>query len=136
MKEVQVWDERCQDMLQDCFGITDWEIFFDCCGDMDDLTETITEYMKFCEDNVTIRKLVRVYPNDKFEASADMRKCIMERRTAFINGVNDIVKAKRRELRAIIRKNKFKYKEKIEKQLRECQSGLEGTQCDDGQGGE
>ena len=29
VKEVQVWDERCQDMLQGCFGITDWEIFFD-----------------------------------------------------------------------------------------------------------
>lgn len=51
-------------MLQDYFEDIDWQMFFNCCNDTDELTETITEYMKFCEANVTTKKTIRAYPNN------------------------------------------------------------------------
>lgn len=58
VKDIQVWDARSEEMLQDCFDDTDWQKFFDCCSDTDELTETITEYIKFCETNFTFKKTI------------------------------------------------------------------------------
>lgn len=54
-------------------------------------TETVTEYMELCEANVTTKKTITVYLNNKLEASAEMNNCIRERRAAFINGDHNLV---------------------------------------------
>ncbi len=33
-----------------CLECTDWELFKSVCTDLDDLTETVTNYIVFCED--------------------------------------------------------------------------------------
>ncbi len=58
-----------------------------------------------------------------------MRQCIKERRTAFIKGDLDLVQLKKKELRSILKKNRRKYKGKVERQLcstnaREAWNGL------------
>ncbi len=73
--------------------------FLDCCSDTGELTETMTEYMKFCEVNVATKETVRVYPDNKTEASAEMRR--VKERTAFINGDLDLVKIKTTELSSV-----------------------------------
>ncbi|GFR74056.1 ReO_6 protein [Elysia marginata] len=62
---VSVWNAENTEMLQECFDCTDWTGFEDSCANIDELTDSITEYIKFCE-NVTIKKKEIVYfPNSK-----------------------------------------------------------------------
>lgn len=60
-----MWSDKRKEQLRDCFDDTNWDIFFESCQDGDELTVTITFYMKFCEDYVSETKTVKIFPNDK-----------------------------------------------------------------------
>ncbi len=47
-KIVPVWSEDSIQELMGCFECTDWELFRSVCTDLDDLTETVTNYIVFC----------------------------------------------------------------------------------------
>ena len=49
-KTIKVWDESGSERLRACFEITDWNVFYDSSSDLDELTDVITEYARFCED--------------------------------------------------------------------------------------
>ena len=43
-------DQRNRADLQACFDLTDWSVFEAAATDLDELTETVTSYISFCED--------------------------------------------------------------------------------------
>lgn len=45
-----VWSTESSQHIQDCFHCTDWDMFRESCSDLDELTETVTAYINFCED--------------------------------------------------------------------------------------
>ncbi|KAJ8028790.1 hypothetical protein HOLleu_31125 [Holothuria leucospilota] len=47
---IKQWSADAEDCLRDCFDSTDWSLFIDSSSDIHDLTETISSYIKFCED--------------------------------------------------------------------------------------
>ena len=49
-KKIKVWDEPGCERLRACFDITDWDVFYDSCAELDELCDVITDYVKFCED--------------------------------------------------------------------------------------
>lgn len=57
---VPVWSEESIKCLQDCFSCTDWDVFINVCADLDELTETMSAYITFCEDLVIPKKEIHV----------------------------------------------------------------------------
>lgn len=76
---------------------------------------TITSYIMFCEGNIIRTKTVRIYPNNKLWVTSDLKNCINQKKLAFVNGNTELVKEKRCELRAKLKKAKTEYKDKVEK---------------------
>lgn len=61
---VLVWSHDFIQRLQDCFGLTDWDLFTDACHDLDGLTETVSDYVNFCEELIIPKKSVYIFPNN------------------------------------------------------------------------
>ncbi len=54
-----------QQVLQVCHDLTDWSVFGDAATNLDELTETVTSYISYCEDiNIPTRTYV-TFNNDK-----------------------------------------------------------------------
>ena len=76
-KAVQIWTEDSMlSSLQACFDCTDWQGFFDACGDnIDELIETVSSYITFCVDSVIPSKQVVIFPNNKPWVTKDLIIC-------------------------------------------------------------
>lgn len=114
-KQIQVYSDSSREQLRDCLLDTDWDLFFDS-KDGEEITDTITSYIKFCEENVTETKIIKIFPNKSW-VSKEFKSCLAERRAAFLSGDMGLVQAKRRELRGKILKAKIEYKNKTEQKF-------------------
>lgn len=56
---------KSEEQLRDCLDGTNWDILFESLQDEDELMDTITSYIKFCEDYVSETKIVKIFPNNK-----------------------------------------------------------------------
>lgn len=81
MREVTVWSDDAIERLKGCLLCTDWNVFYD--PDIDTTTETITDYINFCVDNVLPKKNVIIYPNNKPYITKEIKNCINRKRIAF-----------------------------------------------------
>ena len=54
-----------EDRLRDCFDTTDWGMFIDTCDNINELCDTISSYICFCENVVSVEKTVSIFPNSK-----------------------------------------------------------------------
>ena len=114
---VKLWSEDSIASLQACFECTDWKCFTDGCGDnIDELTDTISSYVSFCEDTVIPVKTVVVFPNNKPWVNKDLKIAINRKKKVFFLGDLQAKKEATKEVRTEIGKPKSKYREKIEKQ--------------------
>ena len=52
--------ERLQKALMGCFHCTDWSVIVESSSDVCELTDTVSDYISFCEDCVIPRKTVNV----------------------------------------------------------------------------
>ena len=43
----------------------------------------MTDYIKFCKDNVLTKKNITMYPNNKPYISRDIKECIVKKQKAF-----------------------------------------------------
>ncbi len=50
VKTVCIWDNESVETLRGCFSCTNWDLFHSL--KLEEATDTITEYIKFCKDNV------------------------------------------------------------------------------------
>ncbi len=50
LRTVKRWTNEAERDLQACFLLTDWTVFEAAATDLDELTETVTSYINFCED--------------------------------------------------------------------------------------
>ncbi len=117
LKTVQQWSEEGEEELRHCFDTTDWTMFFDTCADPQDLTDTITSYIKFCEDTIITTKTVKVFSNNKPWLSKDLKTCLNEKKLAFLRGEMDLVREKETEFRQRVFKAKIDFKNKIEQRF-------------------
>ncbi len=56
---VNVWTEDSMETLKGCFLCTDWSVFHQL--ELNEATDTISDYINFCVDNVVVKKDVVVY---------------------------------------------------------------------------
>ncbi len=50
LRTVKKWTNEAEQDLKACFDLTDWTVFEAAANDLDELTETVTSYISFCED--------------------------------------------------------------------------------------
>ena len=81
IKTVKTWPEGALSQLQDCFAHTDWSILEQ--QDLQGFTDTVLSYIKYCTDNVTVDKNIKVYPNRKPWMTSEVQSLLRARNAAF-----------------------------------------------------
>ncbi len=64
-KIVRCWTEESIATLQACFDLTDWNVFYSSCRDLNKLTSTVSSYISFCVDSNIPCKEITIFPNNK-----------------------------------------------------------------------
>jgi hypothetical protein len=77
---VQQWNTEGLDSLQASFDCTDWEVFITACESMDELTETVSDYVDFCVQLSIATKEVKVYPNNKLWITSEINQLSTKRK--------------------------------------------------------
>ncbi len=77
-KQITVWPDNATSALQDCFQDTDWNMFKEAATynnhtDLQEYTETVTAYIKYCIDDVTVTKTITTRANRKPWMTAEVR---------------------------------------------------------------
>ena len=109
-KTVKVWDDDTADQLKCCFECMDWNVFIDSCDTNDELVDTVSDYIKFCEDSVIPTNTVTCYPNNKPWVTKELKAKLVQKRK-FLRSHNRIeLKLLQKQLDDEIKECKDKYK--------------------------
>lgn len=102
-KNIKLWTEDSISSLQGCLECTDWTCFYDTCNDINEITETMSAYVKYCVDMIIPSKKVVIYPNNKPWVTKELKSVINRKKKTFYLG--DLVekKAVSREVKNEIR---------------------------------
>jgi hypothetical protein len=117
VRSVQCWTPEACDELRGCMECTDWDVFVDSCETLDELSETVSDYINFCVDSVIPVKQVTHYANSKPWITRDIRDLLKKKRSAFASGDKEELRAVQKELKKAIREGKEQYKQKLEAKL-------------------
>ena len=115
MISVQQWTPDTIDLLQDCLDCTNWDMFIDSTSDLNELTDTITEYVNFCVDSCIPRKQVKAYPNNKPWITKEVKSIINRKKAVFGRGDKPELKF----IDRAIRRERANYPDKIEDNFKE-----------------
>ena len=102
-KIIRKWDHDTAETMRGCFEGTNWDIFYENEDDLDTITDSITSYICFCEENIVQTKRIKVYANSKPWVNRELKTILLEKRKAFLEGD----KQKQHEL-----EKEFKWKNK------------------------
>ncbi len=101
--------------LKACFNLTDWTVFEAAVNDLDELTETITSYINFCED-MCIPTMTRLtYNNDKPWFTAKLRQLLQAKEDDYRKSENVLYKQAKYTLEKETRVEKRNYSGKLRK---------------------
>ncbi len=85
LTKIQKVKKHNRTPLKVCFDLTDWSVFEAAATDLDELTETVTSYISFCEDMCIPTRTHLTYNNDKpwftaklKTAPSGQRRCLQE----------------------------------------------------------
>ena len=85
--------------LRGCFEATNRDVLTDNCTDPDELVDTVTSYVKICEETVIKTKSVRVCPKNKPLVTKDLKVHLNQTKLAFLKGRQEEYKEKEKEFR-------------------------------------
>ena len=107
-----MWNNDGIETLRGCFCCTDWSLFHSL--ELEEATDTMSEYIKFCKDNVLTKKTITMYPNNKPYISREIKECLVRKQRAFKSGDFLTMRNTQKEINHKIREAKQKEKEKFE----------------------
>ncbi|KAK2921577.1 hypothetical protein Q8A73_001062 [Channa argus] len=119
-KQVKLWTPETETTLQDCFALTDWDVFKaattleDSSISVQDYAEYVTGYISTCVDNIVPTILIRKFPNQKPWINSQVRQMLRTRSLAFRSGNETEYKAAKYGLRKAITAAKRQYREKLD----------------------
>ncbi|KAK3574559.1 hypothetical protein QTP86_010173 [Hemibagrus guttatus] len=117
VRTVKRWTSEKEQNLQACFECTDWSIFEAGATDLDELTETVTSYISFCEDMCIPTRTYLSFNNDKPWFTSKLRHLRQAKEDAFRNGDRVLYNQARNTLNKEIRVAKRSYAKKLENQF-------------------
>ncbi|KAK3549510.1 hypothetical protein QTP86_002481 [Hemibagrus guttatus] len=111
------WTNVTEWELETCFDYTDWDVFEAAATDLDELTDTVTSYISFCEDMCIPTRTFLSFSNNKPSFSGKLKQLCRARQDAFRSGDKVLYNQARNTLNKEIRLAKRKYSEKLKKQF-------------------
>jgi hypothetical protein len=114
VKTVKQWTADYVECLQGCFDCTAWDVFYDACESLDELTDVVSSYISFCVDTVIPTKQTVIFPNNKPWVTKELKSVLNKKKRVFYTGSAEEKKRVNREVRGAISKAKREYKDKIE----------------------
>ena len=93
--------------------ITDWDMFKEKTHNIHELTDSISCYLHFCENNVITPKEIKCYPNNKPWMSKELKELLNLKKKAFLEKDQNKIKDTNNLLKLKIAKGKKRYKEKM-----------------------
>ena len=81
---------------------------------IDQATNVITSYIRFCEDNIVSKKSIKIFPNNKPWVTKRIKNTLNDKKIAFQSGSLVDRKIVQARLRNELKEGKRKYKTKIE----------------------
>lgn len=119
-RTVRTWTHDATEALQDCFESTDWDVLCEPHGeDIDNMTDCITEYIRFCEDTTIPARTVACFSNNKPWITSDLKALLNEKKRAFRSGDREEQRRVQHRLRDMLRKCKDDYRRKLEAKLQQ-----------------
>ncbi|KAL0151761.1 hypothetical protein M9458_052912 [Cirrhinus mrigala] len=109
VKTVKRWTNETEQVLQSCFYLTDWIVFEAAATDLDELTETVTSYISFCEDLCIPTRTYLTYNNDKPWFTEKLRHLRQAKEDAYRKGDRVLYNQTRNTLNKEIRVAKRTY---------------------------
>lgn len=94
--------------------MTEWDVFYTSCKDLNELTSTDSSYVSFCVDSNIPCKGITVFPNNKPWVTKELKSVINMKKRIFYTGSIQEKKEINRVLRRQIRKAKSVYRDKME----------------------
>ncbi len=113
LRTVKRWTNETERVLQACLDLTDWAVFEAAANDLDELTETVTSYISFCEDMCIPTKTNLTYNNDKPWFTAKLRQLRQAKEHAYRKGDKVLYKQAKYTLEKEIRVAKRNYSDKL-----------------------
>ncbi|KAK3539428.1 hypothetical protein QTP70_007668 [Hemibagrus guttatus] len=119
-KQIKVWTAQSEGILQDCFALTDWDVFKAAATwenssvSLQDYAEYVTGYNSTSVDNIIHIIQVRKFPNQKPWINSQECHMLHARSFAFISGNDTEYKSAKYGLRKAITMAKRQYREKLE----------------------
>ncbi|KAK2905565.1 hypothetical protein Q8A73_009508 [Channa argus] len=107
-KQVKLWTPETETTLQDCFALTDWDVFKaaatleDSSNSVQDYAEYVTGYISTCVDNIVPTIQISKFPNQKPWINSQVRHMLRARSLAFRSGNETEYKAAKYGLRKAI----------------------------------
>ncbi len=118
LRTIQCWSDQSDAILQDCFDHVDWDMFRAASDDdIEAYSDSVTCFIRKCEEDVVPTKTIRIYPNQKPRINSDVRAALSARTSAFKSGNFDDRKQASYDLRKSIKAAKRQYKNKLEEQF-------------------
>ncbi|KAG1655028.1 hypothetical protein GQR58_024747 [Nymphon striatum] len=119
LKTVRHFTHDTIQQLQGCLASTDWQVFIENTVDLNELTETIGDYINFCTDLTIPKKLVKIYSNNKPRITKNAKTVINRKKYIYKNGSKEELRAIQKQLKTVLQKDRVAYKIKIEKNFTE-----------------
>lgn len=95
---------------------TNWDAFKDSCTDLNELIDTVVNYITFCEGMIIPRKTITLYPNNKPWVSKSLNNSLMKKKLY----QEDTIQQK--EAQKIVKREtklaKMQYRDKVQDKLR------------------
>ncbi len=113
LRSVKRWTNEAEQDLKSCFDLTDWTVFEAAANDLDELTETVTSYISFCEDMCIPTRTHLTYNNDKPWSTAKLRQLRQAKEDAYRKGDKVLYKQAKYILEKEIRVAKRNYSGKL-----------------------
>ncbi len=117
LRTVKRWTVEAEQDLQACFELTDWSVFEAAATDLDELTDTVTSYISFCEDMCVPTRTYLTFNNDKPWFSTKLKQLRLAKEDAYRSGEKALYKQAKYTLNREIRVAKKNYAGKLKKQL-------------------
>ncbi len=117
LRTVKRWTNEAEQDLKACFDLTDWTVFEAAATDLDELKETVTSYISFCEDMCIPTRTHLTYKNDKPWFTAKLRQLRLAKEDAYRKGDKVLYKQAKYTLEKEIRVAKRNYSGKLRNKL-------------------
>ncbi len=86
VRTVKRWTVEAEQYLQACFELTDWSVFEAAATDLDELTDTVTSYISFCEDICVPTRTYLTFNNDKPWFSTQLKQLNQAKEDVYRSG--------------------------------------------------